>query len=180
MGDDLLLAGSWEQPGTYLIFVSKPDYHTWWVDGVEVAPGGCHVQTVRLQARLARNSCDPTASVSTTVPGADSLEQAVQIRPTSPVTGDTLEIRSVVAKRGSGTAGHLLLKMCGLALLGDLELGGFLPRCLGLAQLRDLAPGDSDAQWELQRVESPPGCYSLQVVHVLEPLHVVSLPVVVR
>ena len=43
-----------EREGTYAVEVSHPGYATWAQSGVRVKSDGCHVETVRLQARLVR------------------------------------------------------------------------------------------------------------------------------
>jgi hypothetical protein len=48
----LTLIGAWERPGTYTIEITKPGYRTWVRSGVTVAKDECHVQPVRLDARL--------------------------------------------------------------------------------------------------------------------------------
>lgn len=50
----LELRGAEERPGTYTVTVDKPGYQQWTQDGVRVRDGGCHVQTVTLQANLVR------------------------------------------------------------------------------------------------------------------------------
>lgn len=41
-----------ERPGRYSVTVTKGGYHTWSREGVVVSDDGCHVKTVRLEARL--------------------------------------------------------------------------------------------------------------------------------
>jgi hypothetical protein len=50
----LTLIGAWERPGTYTIEIAKAGYQTWRRTGVTVTKDECHVQPVRLEARLAR------------------------------------------------------------------------------------------------------------------------------
>ncbi len=50
----LELRGGLERPGTYTVTVGKPGYQQWAQQGVRVRGGGCHVQTVTLQANLVR------------------------------------------------------------------------------------------------------------------------------
>lgn len=50
--NDTWLAAAHERPGTYAITVSRTGYFDFTVNNVEVTPGGCHVNTVTVEARL--------------------------------------------------------------------------------------------------------------------------------
>jgi hypothetical protein len=50
--DALPLVAAGERAGTYQITVSKPGYATWTRSNVRVTKGECHVNPVRLTARL--------------------------------------------------------------------------------------------------------------------------------
>jgi hypothetical protein len=49
---DSVMFGAYERGGRYHIDVSRDYYLSWSIDGVEVAQGVCHVQTVTITARL--------------------------------------------------------------------------------------------------------------------------------
>jgi hypothetical protein len=53
-GTLLSRAGADEREGIYLVEVSHPGFVTWEQSGVRVTGDACHVETVRLQARLVR------------------------------------------------------------------------------------------------------------------------------
>jgi hypothetical protein len=51
----IYLSAAGERPGTYSLFVTAPGgYRDWRKDGVVVTKDACHVQTVKLEARLQR------------------------------------------------------------------------------------------------------------------------------
>lgn len=52
--DSLMLAGAFERPGIYNITVSKEGYLDWTAESVEVTSSICHVNTVTLQAQMAK------------------------------------------------------------------------------------------------------------------------------
>jgi hypothetical protein len=54
LGTLLSRAGADEREGTYVVEISHPGYATWTQSGVGVTGNACHVETVRLQARLTR------------------------------------------------------------------------------------------------------------------------------
>ncbi len=43
-----MMWGAWERPGVYSVLVQEPGYESWWVEGILVAAGECHVHAVRL------------------------------------------------------------------------------------------------------------------------------------
>ena len=45
---------AYEREGTYAVTVSKSGYKAWTASGVRVIRDGCHVRTVKLNARLQR------------------------------------------------------------------------------------------------------------------------------
>jgi hypothetical protein len=112
------------------------------------------------------------------VPG---LEQHVTLSPAELVTGENVEIHSVITNRGS-TAVELESRICGLDLGGDLELNlptGILV-CAGHSIGGTIAPGESRQSSAIRRVSSPPGMYTLRVKHALRPELWVELHVKVR
>ena len=46
------VVGAFERPGTYTVVIENPKYLPWSRSGVRVTSGPCHVNTVRLTARL--------------------------------------------------------------------------------------------------------------------------------
>lgn len=46
------LAGAYERAGTYAVTITKPGYRPWAKSGVVVTRGECHVNTVKLEAKL--------------------------------------------------------------------------------------------------------------------------------
>ncbi|HEX6373976.1 MAG TPA: hypothetical protein VF006_33920 [Longimicrobium sp.] len=50
----LELRGADERPGMYTVTIDKPGYQQWRQERVRARDGGCHVQTVTLQASLVR------------------------------------------------------------------------------------------------------------------------------
>ena len=46
------LEGAWERAGKFNIDVARPGYNDWIASSVEVTKDGCHVQSVRLLARM--------------------------------------------------------------------------------------------------------------------------------
>lgn len=50
------LQGAFERPGTYSVHVEKDGYRPWRLENVGVSADVCHVQTVRLEARLVPGS----------------------------------------------------------------------------------------------------------------------------
>jgi hypothetical protein len=51
-GQLLSLAGAFERAGVYAVTIRGSGYRDWQADQIRVAPGGCHVKTVTLTARL--------------------------------------------------------------------------------------------------------------------------------
>jgi hypothetical protein len=130
-----------------------------------------------------------TGGAPTAVPGESDvtravlpgLEQRVTLTPSELVAGENVQIQSVITNRGSDAV-QLESRICGLDLGGDLELS-FPPGfgvCAGYSMEGTIAPGESRAGSELQRVDSKPGTYTLRVRHALRPELWVEMRVVVR
>jgi hypothetical protein len=127
----------------------------------------------------------PTANLSSesdvtraVMPG---LEQRVTLTPSELVSGENVQIQSVITNRGSQVV-QLESRICGLDLAGDLELS-FPPGfgvCDGYSMHGTIAPGESRSSSELRRVDSKPGTYTLRVRHAVQPELWVEMRVVVR
>lgn len=127
-----------------------------------------HQRSPREQpASSTRDSAD-TLTVEVTLPFG--LRETVTIRPAQLISGQTIEIRSVIRNKAD-SAVTAQSRICGLTLAGSLELsippgtGG----CGGFSVTRPLAPADSLVMDDIEIVRSPPGHYTLQVLHLLGP-----------
>jgi hypothetical protein len=112
------------------------------------------------------------------VPG---LEQRVTLSPAELVTGENVQIHSVITNRGS-EAIALQSRICGLDVGGDLELPWppNIAFCGGHSQGGSIAPAETRESTDIRRVVSPPGSYTLRVRHALQPERWVEMRVVVR
>jgi hypothetical protein len=107
--------------------------------------------------------------------------QTVTLTPASPASGETVQIRSVVANSGSAAV-VLDSRICGLDYGGSLELEWppGIAKCAGYSSHGELAPGDSVVTYDLMRVDSPPGRHRLLVRHAISPEAWAELSVEVR
>jgi hypothetical protein len=110
-----------------------------------------------------------------------TIVQSVTLTPSSPTSGETVQIRSVVANGGSAAV-VLDSRICGLDYGGSLELvwPPGIGKCGGYSSHGELAPGDSVVTYDLMRVDSPPGRHRLRVRHAISPEAWAELSVEVR
>jgi hypothetical protein len=139
---------------------------------------------VRLAAGALLAACSSTALTPVQAGGhsvsADGLEQDATI--TTPArSGANVTIRSVLHNRGSQPL-TVESRMCGLNYGGTLQLSWppELGKCAGYSMRGPLAVGDSIVTSDVMRIDSPPGTYTLQVTHALEPRLVSEFQVVVQ
>lgn len=125
-------------------------------------------------------SPDPAAgSWTAQVPGTVGLVQTVRLYPTTPVTGDTVIVQSVIYNR-SEIAIPVEIRECGLTLSGSLDRRDPFVHCMAYAASFDLAAGDSAGGTDRFIVTATPGRYDLVVQHLLNPAARVTVPVEVH
>jgi hypothetical protein len=110
---------------------------------------------------------------------AQGLEQTVQLIPAQPVSGQEVQIVSVVTNRSSGPV-PVDSRICGLDITGNVALVVNYMRCAGYSQSVVLASGDSVTGSDMRVVSSPPGQYTVRVRQLIQPEAWVEVPVVVR
>lgn len=110
------------------------------------------------------------------------LVQIVTVRPSSPRTGDRLQIASSVVNQGS-VPRTVTLRVCDLDVQTNLSLRDDIPRCGADSFQTTLMPGDTislDGPPVGGVIESAPGEYEVRIRHLRNPDHWVAFFLRVR
>ncbi len=113
-----------------------------------------------------------------TVDLGNGMQQVVAISVSRPLSGDTVVVTSRVVKQ-SGDSIRVTHRICGLTLTGTLATAPVGGGCLGYSGTRWIRRGDTLSEAERVMVESPAGTYTLGVQLLLDPEHIVEVPVTV-
>jgi hypothetical protein len=108
----------------------------------------------------------PSRVVEVTLPSG--LVQHVEIRPGSAKRGELVEFHSTLTNATDEPI-DLQSKICSLKFETELEWGRSGVMCSGYARTETLMPGDWVVQSDRLLIESPPGTYSIRVIHALDP-----------
>lgn len=127
---------------------------------------------VACQAPDSAGTGSDTASVSGQEMQVNSagLVQRVTLTPGMLVSGQNVRVRSVLINRGAARI-TVENRICGLDFRGTLALSQppDAVKCAGYSQSTTLAAGDSVVGFDIMRVDSPSGAYTVRVQHALSP-----------